>query len=112
MNALYDVPHSRPVHPHELSCPNSLCKWKPVGALFRLSEAKPSYFVTCTNAGSVCRRCEEPLVFNTRNTACVRDFRGSKHHLKHRTAPTATTTTATESHKPKSHNKADIDCKL
>ena len=46
--------------------------------MFTLSDAKPSYYVTCTNAGSVCRRCQEPLVFDTKNTACVKDYRGLK----------------------------------
>ena len=106
-----------------MSCPNSLCKWKPAGTLFRLSAAKPKYFVTCTNAGSVCRKCQDGMIFDTRNTVCVPQFRGSKHnvhkhvshkHVSHRhvshvshhvrqhvTAPTAAP-----------HKKADIECKI
>ena len=59
-------------------CPDVLCNGRKVGTMFRLSNAKPSSYVTCTNAGSVCRRCKEPLVFDTKNTACVNDYHGSK----------------------------------
>jgi len=57
-----------------------------------LSEDKPNYFVTCTNGGSVCRRCQDDLVFNNRNTACVRDVRGSKDNKNSKPQPTTTTT--------------------
>lgn len=79
-------PKSEPAS--DVDCPDSLCRWKAVGDLFRLSEDKPNYFVTCTNGGSVCRKCQGDLVFNDRNTACVRDVRGS--------SATATTTTTSE----------------
>jgi len=55
----------------DVDCPDSLCKWKPVGSLFRLSEDKPNYFVTCTNGGSVCRRCQDDLGFSTTETQLV-----------------------------------------
>ena len=123
VNAAFHDRYSKPVHSHEVSCPNSLCKWKPVGTLFGLSASKPKYFVTCTNAGSVCRKCQDGMIFDTRNTVCVPQFRGSKHnvhkhvshkHVSHRhvshvshhvrqhvTAPTAVP-----------HKKADIECKI
>ena len=58
------VEGGKPEPASDVECPNSLCKWLPVGTLFRLNEHKPNYFVTCTNGGSVCRKCQEPLVFN------------------------------------------------
>ena len=67
-----------PEYPADVPCPDVLCKGLKVGTMFRFSDAKPRYFVTCTNSGSVCRKCKKPLVFDTRNTACVNDIVGSK----------------------------------
>ncbi|XP_066936915.1 chondroitin proteoglycan 1-like [Clytia hemisphaerica] len=73
-------------HSHD-SCPHSLCKWRKVGDIFAYSEHKPAYFVTCSNTGTVCRRCVDGLIFNEKFKACVRP-------LKKTTTTTTTTTTA------------------
>ena len=65
-------------HKHTTQSLLSWCEGRKVGTMFRLSNAKPSSYVTCTNARSVWRTCKEPLVFDTKNTASVNDYHGSK----------------------------------
>ena len=100
----------------DVDCPDSLCKWKPVGLLFRLSEDKPNYFVTCTNGGSVCRRCQDGLIFNNRNTVCVRDSRGSSSSKKSKKPsteerPTRTTTTPEPTTTTERVSEPGVPCK-
>ena len=113
---------SRRGYPSQVDCPDSLCDRKPIGTLFRLSEQQPNYFVTCTNEGVICRKCQYPLVFDTRITACV-DSKGSS---TRRTTPqtrarTRTTTTTTLTIKTPKEAPAmttektkatDVDCKF
>uniref|UniRef100_A0A7M6DNT6 Chitin-binding type-2 domain-containing protein n=1 Tax=Clytia hemisphaerica TaxID=252671 RepID=A0A7M6DNT6_9CNID len=52
-------------------CLDSLCEGKGVGEIFGV--AHKSYFVTCTNSGSVCRRCTKGLIFDENIKTCVRE---------------------------------------
>ncbi|XP_066923471.1 uncharacterized protein [Clytia hemisphaerica] len=108
-------------------CPSSLCKWKPHGATFRLSDKLAPVFVQCSHGNAICLNCPHGTIFNNQHNVCVRDQRGSKkfgHFNKHghhgdevhhfnkdtttmTTTPTATTSTTTEKIEQLPH---DIHC--
>ena len=51
---------------------NKLCKNKKHGALFRLDDNKPQYFVQCNFGQAICRICPPTQIFNNRFQACFR----------------------------------------
>ena len=63
-------------HASGSSCPKSLCHGKSNGAMYRVDDSNPGYFVQCSNGFAYCVQCPSNLEFDNTLQVCTFPKRG------------------------------------